>query len=318
MKKNFKVSYVSGVSKVTKNDVSRHEATEPKTCNHLITQSLSYLITSKTAAFSLAEVLITIAIIGIVAAMTIPSLVTKYQERVVVSKLKKAYSVLSQAWQLAVIDYGTPERWDLGGDGNSLCNKDEEGNVNPLCGKGANNAMIILSKYMQIDKMCQANKDKNCAFGHTRLDASISGETTPTNDADDDAYKQDSHTYAYLANGDTIAIYTYSADCSINYGTGKLSQNICFAVYYDINGIQKPNVWGKDYFIFFVGKNGVVPIGIQDTFAGGNSFANRCKNDTEFQDGFGCAGWVIENENLDYLHCDGLSWEEKRSCNHNK
>lgn len=271
-------------------------------------------MTLKKNAFTLAEILITLAIIGVVAALTIPALVQKYQERSVVSKLQKAYATLSQAWQLAVIDYGTPERWNLMGDGNQLCNKDEDGNVNPLCGQGANNAMIILSKYMKISKFCKASSDPNCAYSHARLDDYIAGNVSATDDIDDEAYKQDSHSYAFLANGDAMAIYTYSADCSLNYGTGTLLQNICFAVYYDINGVQKPNVWGKDYFIFFVGKNGVVPIGTKDASTG-NSFSNRCKNDTEFMDGFGCAGWVIENKNLDYLHCDGLSFDGKRSCN---
>ena len=41
------------------------------------------------SAFTLAEVLITLAIIGVVAAVTIPSLVNKYQERVKITKLKK-------------------------------------------------------------------------------------------------------------------------------------------------------------------------------------------------------------------------------------
>ena len=240
----------------------------------------------KKNAFTLAEILITLAIIGVVAALTIPALVQKYQERSVVSKLQKAYATLSQAWQL---------------------------DVNPLCGQGANNAMIILSKYMKISKFCMASSAPNCAYLHARLDNYIAGNVSVADDIDDEAYKQDAHSYAFLANGDAMAIYPYSADCSITWGTGKLSQNICFAVYYDINGRQKPNVWGKDYFIFLVGKNGVVPIGTKDSTA--HSFSTRCKNDTEFMDGFGCAGWVIENKNLDYLHCDGLSWDGKRSCN---
>ena len=43
-------------------------------------------------AFTLAEVLITLAVIGIVAAITIPALVNNYRERVTVTGLKKMYS----------------------------------------------------------------------------------------------------------------------------------------------------------------------------------------------------------------------------------
>ena len=46
-------------SALTQTDVNRHKSTGTNSCNHLITQSLSHLITSKAAAFTLAEVLIT-------------------------------------------------------------------------------------------------------------------------------------------------------------------------------------------------------------------------------------------------------------------
>ena len=48
------------------------------------------------AAFTMAEVLITLGIIGIVAAMTLPVLIGKYQKLVTETKLKKVYTVLSQ------------------------------------------------------------------------------------------------------------------------------------------------------------------------------------------------------------------------------
>ena len=46
----------------------------------------------KSAAFTLAEVLITLGIIGVVAAMTLPSLIASYQEKVIVVQAKKSYS----------------------------------------------------------------------------------------------------------------------------------------------------------------------------------------------------------------------------------
>ena len=53
------------------------------------------------AAFTLAEVLITLGIIGVVAAMTIPTLVAKYKEKELITKTKKAYSVIQNAVLLA-------------------------------------------------------------------------------------------------------------------------------------------------------------------------------------------------------------------------
>ena len=50
---------------------------------------------SRLAAFTLAEVLITLGIIGVVAALTLPSLVQSYKKSMYVNSLKKAYSVLN-------------------------------------------------------------------------------------------------------------------------------------------------------------------------------------------------------------------------------
>ncbi len=54
--------------------------------------------------FTLAEVLITLGIIGIVAAMTIPTLIKDYRRAVSIAKLKKTYSTLQQAIQRTVAD----------------------------------------------------------------------------------------------------------------------------------------------------------------------------------------------------------------------
>lgn len=48
-------------------------------------------------AFTLSEVLITLGIIGVVAAMTLPNLIMKYEKQKTVEQLKVAYSLLSQA-----------------------------------------------------------------------------------------------------------------------------------------------------------------------------------------------------------------------------
>lgn len=56
--------------------------------------------------FTLAEVLITLGIIGVVAALTIPSLVVKHKKQVVVTKLKKASAALMQAYNMSKLDYG--------------------------------------------------------------------------------------------------------------------------------------------------------------------------------------------------------------------
>ena len=67
----------------------------------------------KKSAFTLAEVLITLGIIGIVMAMTLPSIIGKYQKKVTVERLKKVYTVISQAIALSVKDHEEMEYWDF-------------------------------------------------------------------------------------------------------------------------------------------------------------------------------------------------------------
>ncbi len=64
-------------------------------------------------AFTLAEVLITLGIIGIVAAITIPGLYTNYKKRETASKVKVAYSIFLQAVKLSVEDNGGVGNWDV-------------------------------------------------------------------------------------------------------------------------------------------------------------------------------------------------------------
>lgn len=77
--------------------------------------------------FTLAEVLITLGIIGVVAAMTLPALIQNHRNSVVETRLKKFYSAINQAVVMAENDYGDKKEWyeDLTGaeidnDGNPI------------------------------------------------------------------------------------------------------------------------------------------------------------------------------------------------------
>jgi len=87
--------------------------------------SRNHLFPSKKAAFTLAEVLITLGIIGVVAAMTMPALMSNYRKHVVETRLAKFYSTMNQAIQRAEVDYGDKKAW--GEIGNNW-EKDENGN----------------------------------------------------------------------------------------------------------------------------------------------------------------------------------------------
>ena len=76
----------------------------------------------------------------------------------------------------------------------------------------------------------------------------------------------------------------------------------------DVNGAKKPNMHGKDVFNFYFTKSRVLPYGTQIAYP----FDRYCaKNSSE---SIGCTAWVLYNENLDYLHCNNLSWSSKTRC----
>ena len=81
--------------------------------------------TTKNIAFTLAEVLITLGIIGIVAAMTLPALIQRNNNQVVETRLKKFYSSMNQAIIRAEADYGDKKYWF-----EDLSAIDEDGNIN--------------------------------------------------------------------------------------------------------------------------------------------------------------------------------------------
>lgn len=95
----------------------------------------------KKNAFTLAEVLITLGIIGVVAALTIPTLIANHNKSVVEQKMKKFYSMINQALILAEEQHGDKKFWYQ--DINSV-ETDDEGNVVP----GSSVVMKWWNKYM--------------------------------------------------------------------------------------------------------------------------------------------------------------------------
>ncbi|MDR1168495.1 MAG: type II secretion system GspH family protein [Heliobacteriaceae bacterium] len=62
--------------------------------------------------FTLAEVLITLGIIGVVAALTMPALISNHRKTVVVTRLQKFYSIINQAVKLSEAENGPAEDWN--------------------------------------------------------------------------------------------------------------------------------------------------------------------------------------------------------------
>lgn len=65
----------------------------------------------KRKAFTLAEVLVTLGVIGVVSAITMPTLIQNQQEKVLINQLKVANSILSNVALAASEKYGSMDMW---------------------------------------------------------------------------------------------------------------------------------------------------------------------------------------------------------------
>ena len=190
-------------------------------------------------AFTLAEVLITLMTIGIVAALTIPSVITNYQKMQTETKLKKVYQTLANMIELAKADNGDPLNWDWSETYNSECNSPEK-------------IVGIFNKYLNIAQ--EFPKEYGCFKSH---DAKLlNGELA------DSKYR-----YA-LADGTLIHFIA---------GGYAWNDDPWMWIQFDINGLDKPNTYGKDIFnIFFYAKRG---LDSADWVSDFTSYKNRSRED---------------------------------------
>lgn len=236
-------------------------------------------------AFTLAEVLITLGIIGVVAALTMPSLIQNYKEKETVSRVKKAYSTISQAYASALQENGSPETWGLVSF-DMVSEIDEE------------NILYYLKPYLQINEYCGSKP--NVCWSSTN---SVAGISFPHATA---KY----YSKAVLSDGTAILSLVTSPVCGAS--SGQIN-DICGLIRIDINGKKLPNMHGRDVFSFHVTKDKIVPTGTQlERKDSGSSFENGCVGGAQ---GRGCTAWLLYNENMDYLHCpEKLGWDKAHSC----
>ena len=103
--------------------------------------------------FTLAEVLITLGVIGVVAAMTMPILIQQHKKHVIETKLKQNISILQQAITRSIVDNDSPETWGI-----------KDGQKDTF--------EVYIKPYLKILKTCDINvnnKDdicNNCVFDY--------------------------------------------------------------------------------------------------------------------------------------------------------
>lgn len=204
----------------------------------------------KKPAFTLAEVLVTLGIIGVVSALTIPTLMQNHQRKVYVTQLHKVYTELAQAVQMYMND-------------NNLVS------LNESQIKGNKDALNKFVKtYFKVVKDCggkyYTGDDSTCfAQYYSSLDG-----TKKTNMLSNECYVT-----VTLASGasvcfDTGAYTETPSDFDVN-GDGKVDENdkiqntgtspgMAMTVEVDVNGVQGPNVMGRDMFYIDVSPQGLV------------------------------------------------------------
>lgn len=162
---------------------------------------------SKSLGFTLAEVLVTMAVLGIIASMTIPSLMKSYQKQQWIAGYKQTFSIINQATRMIMADNGGTllGAW--------------EGNEEMM------NAYI---PYLKIVKQCgphpPAAEYGDCfADSYTKLDGSSST-----------IYGSRS---VILSNGTSLAFDDEGGTSAIG---------ISNFIYMDTNGKKGPNTRGKD------------------------------------------------------------------------
>ena len=114
-----------GKTKMNKNNLQQKQPNNPVAFLETNHSPLTIHHSPKRIAFTLAEVLITLGIIGIVAALTIPNLVQGYRKRVVETRLKEFYTITQQAFKMAEVDNGDIANWGrYGNPGNVYVEND--------------------------------------------------------------------------------------------------------------------------------------------------------------------------------------------------
>ena len=211
---------------------------------HKLVESFTHVGIShntRRVGFTLSEVLITLGVIGIVSAMTIPTLVKKYQQMLLVTRFKKEYSTLSQAYKLALLDFGpTPPRCGYYETSSTLNNGEASWGDCQEYGR-------LVLKRLHVVKECKGNALRDgCNPGYKGID-DVTRDRMPSLTEDEIAQKVGNSYWKTQYLNDNAHIFLLKDGSSlISYGT--VFQPRIFLL--DINGLEGPNKWGYDLFDF--------------------------------------------------------------------
>lgn len=190
-------------------------------------------------AFTLAEVLITLLILGVVSSIVIPSVVNDVYDQELKTAWKKSYSDIDKLVKLVLVDNGGTIK-------GLFTNSDRMKN--------------LFKPYLSYSAECPAGSSTgNCwhdvnkwSYLNGDLRGSISSSSLILND------------------GKLIFFEYMSSACSSQIGTSGFYR--CGMIWMDVNGFKPPNIMGEDIFSIYILENSTKPRGIPDDF----SFSTVC------------------------------------------
>lgn len=170
----------------------------------------------KRNSFTVAEVLITLGIIGLISAMTLPSLIKNYSKKVTTERLKQTYSMLEQAIKLSEVKNGELEYW-------SVPKIVGENNVKIT----ENFVKMYIEPYLQV-------------IGKNELNSSSASYPYYYHDANGKLVLLGGHTHYSIALINGVYLHFNAGDYE--------SAPADISVRVDINGKKNPNTLGEDLF----------------------------------------------------------------------
>ncbi len=218
--------------------------------------------------FTLAEILITLGIIGVVSVLSMPTLVVNYKKQTYVTSLHKVYNEFNQVFERYLSDQRVE----------TLAETELMGGVNSV---GA-----FLKDYFKIAKECGAGSTACFGDSYTTLKGTSAQELVNINVGHADAYS------VMLTNGASISM-KIAGNCNNN----AENSNYCGLIYVDTNGAKAPNRIGRDFFTMYFYPSGNIDEAQTGSDTRESYFTLLCQN------GFliGCFGKILnDNWKMNY------------------
>ncbi len=164
----------------------------------------------KSAAFTLAEVLVTLGIIGVVSAMTVPTLMQNYQRQSYVTQLHKVYNELSQALLRYQTDKNAINFKEAGLSGSEAYTEFQKNYFKVVQDCGTTQTPCFASSYK---KMSGSSTNFKCKYGCMSLasGAAIGGYGNGTNGVYEIVVDVNGQKGPNIFGRDAFTMYIYTA-----------------------------------------------------------------------------------------------------------